>query len=800
MAGSSEKSTWWIWCDAQQLRAPNQYVEFRVPFTVDRAPRQAVLRVSVDTDFAAWANGEICGCGQFNDFPQRRTFSEMDVTSHLREGDNVLAFLVHYCGVDHFSHLPGDAGLWFELICDGKVIARSDGATLCRPSPAYRKDMTARITAQRGFTFHFDARENDGWRERSFICGADWTKAHSWAGDAPSSRPVRMLELKQDLSGKVIAQGLLKRVPSTDATIGEQMQMDYLSARRSWDLFDDYPAISSTGAMPVKLSSARLSGADGAYLVIDLGAEAYGLPMLELECTETCAIDVAIGEHLDDLRVRSHIGGRNFASRYVAGPGRQKFVHYVDRYAGRYVQLHVTGLTGSLTLHRIGLVPVEYPLDFAGEFASDDSLANRIWDVSRRTLHLCMGEHYEDCPWREQALYANDSRNQMLAGYYAFGEYNFARVSLDLLAQSTGEDGYQELCAPMKCPITIPSFTIVWFLAMEDYLLFSGDREFVSLHLPLMQRMLDKYLSTLENDLLPCPVGARYWHFYDWASGLDGTDFDDCRKFHEVKATRFDATLNALFVLALRAFARMARWTGNDTLAPRYDESADKVASAAHQAFWHNSHQAYVTYRGADAPEHFAELTQSLAILARIADADRAGLLRKRLISAGNELVPTTLSQSFYKFEAVLGDPGGAAFVRDSILRDWSMMLFAGATSFWETLQGGWDFHHAGSLCHGWSGTPVYFLGAYGLGIKPAAPGFEQVAVHSNLVLPAMRGVIPTPRGKIHVTIEQPLGSSLAIEIPGMPRRSVVCNQRDPVILQPSDGTGTGGAGRDVRD
>lgn len=37
-----------------------------------------------------------------------------------------------------------------------------------------------------------------------------------------------------------------------------------------------------------------------------------------------------------------------------------------------------------------------------------------------------MHEHYEDYPWREQALYAFDSRNQALYGYYAFGNYDFA--------------------------------------------------------------------------------------------------------------------------------------------------------------------------------------------------------------------------------------------------------------------------------------------------------------------------------------------------------------------------------------
>ena len=37
-------------------------------------------------------------------------------------------------------------------------------------------------------------------------------------------------------------------------------------------------------------------------------------------------------------------------------------------------------------------------------------------------------------------------------------------------------------------------------------------------------------------------------------------------------------------------------------------------------------------------------------------------------------------------------------------------MLDAGATTFWETEKGATDFDGAGSLCHGWSALPIYYL------------------------------------------------------------------------------------------
>ena len=43
----------------------------------------------------------------------------------------------------------------------------------------------------------------------------------------------------------------------------------------------------------------------------------------------------------------------------------------------------------------------------------------------------------------------------------------------------------------------------------------------------------------------------------------------------------------------------------------------------------------------------------------------------------------------------------------------WGKMVFAGATTFWETEKGAADFDNAGSLCHGWSALPIYITQRY---------------------------------------------------------------------------------------
>ena len=91
---------------------------------------------------------------------------------------------------------------------------------------------------------------------------------------------------------------------------------------------------------------------------------------------------------------------------------------------------------------------------------------------------------------------------------------------------------------------------------------------------------------------------------------------------------------------------------------------------------------------------------------------------------------PITLSYSIFQFDALMRRPNVyGRWMFERIARDWGYMLRSGATAFWETIRGEEDFDGAGSLCHGWSAVPIYCYFAYGLGLRPAAPGFGEYSV-----------------------------------------------------------------------
>ncbi|MHB9071229.1 MAG: family 78 glycoside hydrolase catalytic domain [Sedimentisphaerales bacterium] len=760
----------WMWPHGR--KEPNQYVQFRQEFLIsERSTSARMLYISTDTGYAVWINGQFAYSGQFHDWPDHKTYDSLDISKLLRDGTNTICILTYYQGINSAQYVRSDPRLIFA-ICYGNAGIVSGEQTYFRTSSGYRAENLARITPQLHFAFEFDSRMEDNWIASDYIKTKDWCTItdddilRNFPSEL-SSRAIERVVIKERVSARIVAQGIFKRNSGNTAdSVAQVMYHDFLSTRLPHEVFEgDW---SRYGYEPVIIRSVADRG-DGIYLVVDLDAEQAGIFEIDIDVSEGAIIDIAYGEHLDDLRVRSSIGSRNFANRYIAKNGRQKFTHYFTRFGCRYIQLHISNFDTVCKLYYAGLCPVEYPFELRGNFESDCMLQNKIYNTAVRTLQLSVHEHYEDSPWREQALYANDARNQALSGYYCFGEYKVPAASLELLGHSLKPDGFLELCAPAQLPITIPSFSMAWVLAVKDFLLYSGDLECTQALYGVVHRMINSWLASLKDGLMPCPTGARYWHFYDWAMGLDGTVQNDCTVFEEIGGLRYDAPLNLFLCLAFESASVLAKYCGNSRDVKEFQLHAEALKSKIHDMFFDNISGFYSTYFGDDKRNnHYAQLTQSLAVLAGICPDGIADSIRTELVRKDSNLIQTTLSQSLYKFEAMLSDKNKfGKYVFEKIENDWGHMLFERATSFWETLKGGWDFDLAGSLCHGWSAIPVYFYHAYLLGIRPVEPGFKKIIIDPLVHISPCQGKIPTLYGNIDVKINKNGGKTYCnIEYP----------------------------------
>lgn len=678
----------WIWAPVDFEE--NQYVIFEAAFELEDT-ENVFANISVSGEYALYINDQWAGFGQFGDWPKHKTFNTHDVASSCVVGCNRLILKVWHMGIDCMVALKGEGRACFEVIQKKKVLVHSGPDSRCRMDSHYRMGCgVPYITNQLGFSFEYDALGRDGDLMPVKCC------------PEPKSmrmRPVPLLKLEPLAAGERCFQGcFIDQMPRTAAS-GMRMLQSALACVPDMDLRDGWMEI--------------VSG-DGLCLIYDLGRERSGYFSMEVELKENCEILIGWGEHLKDLRVRTAVGGRNFCAVYRGKPGMNRFVHPFRRMGCRYIQLHV--YARCVRVEHVGLLPVVYPMGHEVTLSISDGLHQRIYDTALETLKLCVHDHYEDCPWREQALYAMDSRIQILCGYYAFGERKMPRACVELLAEGQREDGLLEICAPAKAPITIPGFSLAWVVELYEYVCYTGDVQVKGL-----MDCVGKIFDAMERRRINggCVMSfyeAAYWNFHEWQPGLDGHG----PRCHEVGVQ--DGLLTGWYAIALNCAARLWKILDREDEASALERRLNGVQKAI-DCLWDEERGAYVAFMKDGVGESESALMQALALLSGACPEKRAAFVRERL-KTQQGLIPVTLNDALIRYEALMQDEAAYAdFVFEDIGRTWGNMLMEGATAFWETALGEKDFHNAGSLCHGWSAVPVYFYHAYGLGLRPEAPG-----------------------------------------------------------------------------
>ncbi|MEI6168910.1 MAG: family 78 glycoside hydrolase catalytic domain [bacterium] len=747
----------WIWLAGQSGSNKHQYVVFRKTFNLRHLHENQVLEISVDSDFVLFVNGREIGRGQFSDYPQEKTYTRFEVGGKLQEGRNCMAILAYHRGENFSEHRAGQPGLIVALNAGDKGIL-SDATWKCRQHPAFVSGDMPKVTGQQGFTTCFDARKDCSWTDMDFN-DADWPDA-AVQGEALSGywreilpRPVPVLTQGKALDAKVLSQGNFTRKREFES-FAETMANDALvsmwgnvvftkeMAAKGYAWWANFGFHRDGGASSSLLVNIPDNGFEGAYFILDFGREETGLIHFDLDAPAGTVIDIGHGEHVVDGRIRIRMGSRNFADRYICREGINLYTLPFRRLGGRYLQVHVSNFHAPLKIRYFGLIPLALPEISTCEFRTSDTLAEKIYEISVRTLKCCMHEHYEDTPWREQSLYAFDGRNQALYGYYCFGNYDFAATSFDLLGRGIRADGLLELCAPAKIPCTIPMFSLVWISALAEHWMHAGSPVLFEKFSGQIKLMLEVVLARKDggSGLYRTPVSPDLWHFYEWAPGLDN-DRDP--------GERLDAPWNLFLHEALGAYAQMLRLSGNVAEAEEIEGKRAELGHAITQVFWDEQEHCLSTYIFDGKHAGFHQLIQALTLNEHILDGEREKVLLRKISSS--DFPEMTLSSMLYLVRALMDQDEGSRKCVALIIHDhWGKMVLAGASTCWETIDGEAAFGGAGSLCHGWSALPVYYYHAYILGIRPLSPGFKTFSItpYCDRFFQA-KGEVMTPYGKI---------------------------------------------------
>ncbi len=449
---------------------------------------------------------------------------------------------------------------------------------------------------------------------------------------------------------------------------------------------------------PVKYCSieptveASLCGKTENSLIFDIGYEEGGFFSIDIDSEGEQTVLVAYGEHLRGGRVPRIIETRDFSFEIRLKKGRTRYTNTMRRIAGRYIELFFEKPVNSAVA---GIKPVVYPLNEKKKSFGDE-LSDMIYSTAVRTLRLCMHEHYEDCPWREQALYALDSRNQMLCGYYAFGEYDFARHNIILMSKGLKDNGLLELTYPAKNTPAIPFFSLAYLTAVREYTEYSGDKSILAEVGDTIDSIINTFSKSITENGLIANLPYPFWNFYEWAEG-SANESEITRTADEPYIEQFDLILNCAYIMALENYEKL------------YGKKTDlaHLRTEVNKAFYDEKKGLYRQTLGRDI---YTELGNSLAILSGVAEGARKKAVLNALVGE-NDMVKITLSMMCFKYDALLcAGREYSGYVLSDIKKNYGYMLKKGATSFWETIDGAEAFDGAGSLCHGWSAMPVYYL------------------------------------------------------------------------------------------
>ena len=774
----------------------NRFVYFRRSFELAEPATSATVWATADGRYQLFVNGTRVGRGPARSSSAQGVLDPYDLTPWLKIGRNVIAALAHSYGRNTaWYELPSwDAGRAFGcggfflqgdvLSAAGSVRLDTDGQWRHQLAQAWARDVPSNSL---GFSECYDARQAaTDWQEADFDDSA-WgasellrLSGRAQTGDVVPFQQLALRDIAAQREGAVVVArpiACFETTPSMHATdLAARMNDEKALPLSQCSVGNDRNRIVTTPEHDVTM-------------VYDFGEVVVGYIGFELDGPAGAIVDYYPGEQLlPDGRVLIYDGIPGYepsiAHRYVLRNGAQRFERF-EWNGLRYLQLTYRNCMEPLRIKSVTVNQTNYPVQERGQFECSDPMLNRIWAAGARTLRLCMHDAYVDCPSREQRQWM-DACQSARFNYAAFGDTALAARLIRQVAASQRPDGLTMMVAPGDFALAgftnIPDFCLYWILAIDDYLSFADDPSLADEIYPNVARALqwfERYLN--DEDLL---TELPLWVFVDWAE----TD-----KKGQVTA------LNALYVAALRAAARIASLVGHGNAASRYQALAERVAQAINQLLWDEARGVYVDARRHGQISGRISQQSNAAVIAwevaprvrwaRMFDTildDRRLVLTHGLGLDGKMKTPIDEAR-----DVVRAQPFTAHFLHRALRLDgrydtllahirkrWGAMLANGESTLAET----WQVEAMTSMCHAWSATPTFDLSTDILGVSPLSDSFRRMRVAPQPCdLQWAKGQYPTPQGEVavawqrqsdgrfvlHLTVPQ--GCEAEVQCPGKP-------------------------------
>ncbi|MBI1278219.1 MAG: Bacterial alpha-L-rhamnosidase [Anaerolineaceae bacterium] len=780
----------WIWVPEEQFQLSmgmpgadhpleqETHGLFRKTIVLDTIPKRVPTRITADSRYALYVNGQEVFRGPIRSQPRRLYYDLFDLAPYLKPGENVIAVYVKYYGKPKSYWMPaapntvlGKSGiLVFEAhLGDGNWLT-SDDSWKAQKSEAWSDEghNGAPLAGGGGGVpiEILDARKLPAnWKDLNFDDSA-WGNAQrvpsvhigGFAHTQPPTDPYGSLYPRPiaKLGGAIV----LPESISTETVSG---------------LVDE-----TIGSPVVRVAQSRISGHSGTQasiplklkvpaggfvrLMMDIGRIVSGLVQFTVRAPAGTTFDLSYVEApikpgpMDFLGV--HAG-----SRYIARGDYDQFEVF-DSNGFRYIYLLVHGAVGTVEISHFAVRELIYPWQTGASFSCSDETLNRIYAAGIRTVNLNSHDAFIDCPTREQRAWVGDSVVHQMVHLATNLDWRLAWHYLTL-ANSPRSDGILPMSVvgdiESSGSFTIPDWALHWVHGVYNLYRFTGDADKVKSFMPTIERILRWYLPYQTSAGVLKDVAE--WNLVDWGSLF-------------VEDT--SSIVTALWARGLREFAEMAAWL-EENASRRWAEALYRKAQTGFEMFWDEARGSYIDHIKEGVPQKpMSQIAGAIAVCSGLAPQERWQRIVRNVTDPQKLVVRSWTGsdsgeysqekimrqmQGIYEanwdtdYQIVIAQPFISYVVHDAVAQAGLADSLPDLYLRWEQfLEGGYDTIGEcwgwGTHVHGWSCTPTRDMIFYTLGIMPAEAGYSKVRIEPRLGrLTWAKGTVPSPHGLISVDV-----------------------------------------------
>lgn len=334
-------------------------------------------------------------------------------------------------------------------------------------------------------------------------------------------------------------------------------------------------------------------------------------------------------------------------------------------------------------------------------FHLQDSILQKIYDVSVKTLQDCMQDVFEDGPKRDRRLWLGDLRLQALANYATFDQPELIKRCLYLFAAMPTEEGIipaNVFVEPDNMPddTFLFDYSLFFISTLYDYQKHHEDTELLNDLYPIAKKQMMIAIDKVNKDGKLC-MEESYPVFVDWSNEFDK-----------------DTSAQAIMIYVLRQMIELAKMYQDEDVTI-YQRVLSQMVQYSKINLYDETNGLFVSGEQKD----INIASQTWMVLANVLTEDENKQVMKRMIETLFPVKGIATPYMYHHIVEALFVAGLKTEAIDLMKSYWGKMISLGADTFWEAFDPDQiDYSPYGnpimsSFCHAWSCTPAYLIKKY---------------------------------------------------------------------------------------